>query len=910
MDELIGFRETFKALTDNHPFPWQERLYAEWFSKGKFPLSCNLPTGLGKTSVVAIWLIALANHWKIVPRRLVYVVNRRTVVDQTTNEVEKLRSNIQNTGLFYRLDQLCATHLRNGDAPLAISTLRGQFADNREWSSDPCRPAVIVGTVDMIGSRLLFSGYGVGFKAKPLHAGFLGQDVLLIHDEAHLEPAFQTLIESILDEQKKEPSPLGGKMQLKVMALSATSRRGDDTFGLTKDEITLPPNLPEPPTEPIHLVWQRLKAKKGLDFYDVKRGEVAKQIGILAQSRKSTGKAILVFVRTVNDVRIVQELLLNRKDGVANDQVQVLTGTVRGLERDRLAKEDPIFARFLLKTPPDGRTVYLICTAAGEVGIDISADIMVCDLTPLDSMIQRLGRVNRRGEGAAEIDVVYEVDPDSKQKDKRFENSRWKTLEILRQLPVCDWIKDRRDVSPISLANLNLSDEDRRAAFSPEPTILPTSDILFDAWALTTISPPLVGTLLPGRPPVEPYLHGISDWQAPETQVAWRKEVEVITPKLIDRYKPEDLLGDYPLKPHELLRDRSDRVFDELQRINERRKNTENALPVWIEENSGRVISTTLGELLAGEKKDAVNRIAFCRVLLPPAAGGLTDKGTLDGTADFDSNYKLGYDVADEWFEDNTKTNPRRFRIFNDDPKHSPPQGMRMVRPPLDIYPDDEDEPNNELIHPRFWHWYELPKGADDEGSKFAKEPVEWDNHTNQVTAIAMRIAAVLELPECLRDALKLAAKFHDLGKKREIWQRSIGNLNPFCWHAKSGTDPVAGKLWSSNDICPNYRHEFGSLMDVESEAEFVGLPDEMKDLVLHLIAAHHGRGRPLFPTDEVRDPEPKGKYMAEIAVEVPRRFSRLQRNYGRWGLAYLESLLRAADYAASANPSQTEPML
>ena len=42
------------------------------------------------------------------------------------------------------------------------------------------------------------------------------------------------------------------------------------------------------------------------------------------------------------------------------------------------------------------------------------------------------------------------------------------------------------------------------------------------------------------------------------------------------------------------------------------------------------------------------------------------------------------------------------------------------------------------------------------------------------------------------------------------------------------------------------------------------------------------------------------------LLAEIPRRFARLQRTYGRWGLAYLESLLRAADYAASAHPSQT----
>jgi CRISPR-associated helicase Cas3 len=156
MDKLIRFRDAFNELTGNRPFPWQEDLYMRWLSQGKFPSSCNLPTGLGKTSVVAIWLIALANHPEKMPRRLVYVVNRRTVVDQTTEEVLNYRRRIAELNDKDLLQRQLGS--------LAISTLRGQFADNREWSANPSRPAVIVGTVDMIGSRLLFSGYGVGFK--------------------------------------------------------------------------------------------------------------------------------------------------------------------------------------------------------------------------------------------------------------------------------------------------------------------------------------------------------------------------------------------------------------------------------------------------------------------------------------------------------------------------------------------------------------------------------------------------------------------------------------------------------------------------------------------------------------------------------------------------------------------------
>jgi CRISPR-associated endonuclease/helicase Cas3 len=74
-------------------FPWQWELYQR-FIAGNFPQSCNLPTGLGKTSVIHIWLLALAAAPTKVPRRLVYVVNRRTVVDQSTREAERLRERL------------------------------------------------------------------------------------------------------------------------------------------------------------------------------------------------------------------------------------------------------------------------------------------------------------------------------------------------------------------------------------------------------------------------------------------------------------------------------------------------------------------------------------------------------------------------------------------------------------------------------------------------------------------------------------------------------------------------------------------------------------------------------------------------------------------------------------------------
>src|SRR4051794_34524774 len=92
--DTLEFSTGFRHLTGNDPFPWQRALY-DHFVAGRFPASCNLPTGLGKTNVIAVWLIAVLNKPTRIPRRLVYVVNRRTVVDQTTTEVENIRTNLQ-----------------------------------------------------------------------------------------------------------------------------------------------------------------------------------------------------------------------------------------------------------------------------------------------------------------------------------------------------------------------------------------------------------------------------------------------------------------------------------------------------------------------------------------------------------------------------------------------------------------------------------------------------------------------------------------------------------------------------------------------------------------------------------------------------------------------------------------------
>ena len=865
--KAIKFRSAFETLTDNSPFPWQEALY-ERFVSDDIPSSCALPTGLGKTSVIAIWLIALANHPEKIPRRLVYVVNRRTVVDQATEEARGYGKQL--TGdLKQALSKLCAEAGKENDLPLAISTLRGQFADNREWSADPSRPAIIVGTVDMIGSRLLFSGYGIGFKSKPLHAGFLGQDVLLVHDEAHLEPAFQDLLVAIQKEQVRCKE----FRQFRVMELSATSR-GINVFGLTDKDRSNP------------VVKKRIQAKKTIHLHkndDEKK--LADELAKLALSHKDSNRAVIVFARTVETVEKIAERLRKEK---LQDRVEMLTGTLRGKERDELV-DKAVFRRFLPKAEAGGETVYLVCTSAGEVGVNISADHLVCDLSTFESMAQRFGRVNRFGDcDDTQIDVVHpgsfgKKDKDDKIKIDDLDVRRQKTLGLLREL--------KGDGSPDALSNLDPGE--RQAAFSPEPSTLATSDILFDAWALTSIR-----GKLPGRPLVEPYLHGLSDYEPPRTTIAWRSEVEKLTEAILNQNKlsAADVLDLYPLKPHEELSAPTfgrHKVFEQLEMISARDSKQEpnKRLSAWVIDPDGSVTIRSLENLVKKDKQNnPLIELGGRTVILPPSAGGFCG-GMLKGDEPFSE--AVEYDVADQWHADEAKTIKSRIRVWKDDEKT---RDMRLIRR-IDIASSGDDE-DAEVSS---WHWFTRPKAADDDGSKMAEIPIRWQHHTKDVEARAKRFADLLlkDYPD-LQQALVLAAGFHDLGKQRIKWQRSIGNPKPEDWYAKSG------KGWKSTETS-DYRHEFGSLLDVEDKPEFQNLSDDQKELVRHLLATHHGRGRPHFPPEEAFDHEPKGRNVAVIASKVPQRFARLQRKYGRWGLAYLESLLRAADHAASAAPSPVE---
>lgn len=212
---------------------------------------------------------------------------------------------------------------------------------------------------------------------------------------------------------------------------------------------------------------------------------------------------------------------------------------------------------------------------------------------------------------------------------------------------------------------------------------------------------------------------------------------------------------------------------------------------------------------------------------------------------------------------------------------------------------DLETESTTSPANGKTWLWLATPARTG-LGTLGSKAPIGLEHHVEDVVRETEQILKELKLPEKLKAAIRLAAKYHDEGKRRPLFQMMLGNRNfPDVLLAKSQT--------GTGRITETYRHEFGSLRDIEHHAEFNELEPHERDVVLHLIAAHHGRARPHFSADETFDPFALDRESMAVGTEVPRRFARLQRHYGRWGLAYLESLLRAADYAASAHPSSRE---
>lgn len=900
MPATADFERDFTRVFGLPPLAWQRRLFG-LFMAGEVPSALDLPTGLGKTSVMAIWLIARA-HGASLPRRLVYVVDRRVVVDQATSEAIKLREG------FEWLPHLKAALGLEG-RQLPISTLRGQFVDNREWLEDPAAPAIIIGTVDMIGSRLLFSGYGVSSKMRPYHAGLLGVDALIVLDEAHLVPPFERLLETIemgRDIFGPQASEVYNAIPpFKLLSLSATGgpRKGE-LFRLVDEDLSDP------------LVAKRLASKKVLAVASPVEAKLSVDLARQAWALSDDGKAHIRCLVYCNSRAVAEETYDTIKTFAAGDKkkaaisiaAELLVGARRVRERDDV-REWLEKNGFVAGSGSPHQPSFLIATSAGEVGIDLDADHMVCDLAPWERMVQRLGRVNRRGDGHARIIVIAGEEPKPKKPDSlTAEENRaliaYRTLQLIQSLPSQD---AGYDASPGALLGLKRRAEgdpglsDRiAAATTPAPLRPALTRPLVEAWAMTSLQTHT------GRPEVAPWLRGWVDEDEPQTVLVWRKFLPV---RREGGHASDKEMTDFfeAAPPHtseqletetwrvvEWLMDRASRLTQALgknETVSDDDDNPTNLSPLTKKDivvlalgSDDKLIKKYfLSDLVKSDQdKKRQDRLsdefAGATLILDARLAGLEqgilkkDAEALPSTADADEEWsqKIGVRV-----ERRSNLDPTDWR-FEDD--------FVTAR-------TEEGEPTEWLIVER------LKAANSSEDGRSISNPQSLAEHQSCATEKARIIASALGLrPDFVR-TLEIAARLHDEGKRALHWQRAFNAPRDAKRSGLSG--PLAKTRGPINQaLLDGYRHEFGSLSIIEDDLEFKTLSSNLQNLVLHIVAAHHGRARPVIETKSCDDAPPSA--LEARARDVALRFARLQKIWGPWGIAWWESLLRAADQQAS----------
>ena len=921
-----ALKAAFSALASRNgekltPFRWQMRLL-QLLLRGDIPSSVDLPTGLGKTSIMALWLIALA-HGANLPRRLVYIVDRRAVVDQASRFAEQLRENLPP-------DLAANLGLKKGGELLPISTLRGGLTDNRGWLEDPAKPAIIVGTIDMIGSRLLFEGYGVSRRMRPYHAGLLAIDVLYVLDEAHLCPPFEALLRQVEQNCQHE---LGGQSDntphsppFRLMSLSATGRNtnpvGGSTFRLDEEERHEP------------LVRQRMWATKRMQIEEIddpkslvpRMVEQAIELGA-----RDTPNRVLVYCnsrKTAVEVkgRIDKLCRQMRKEGALTTEhySELLVGERRVYERKEL--ECWLEAHGLLggsSTRPKV-PMFLIATSAGEVGIDLDADHLICDLVAYERVVQRLGRVNRRGgegrQAAVHMIAAPPSTPKASDSDEVLATLRQR-LAALRTLPRD--VDGYLDASSSAISDSKVNPENASAielATTPAPLYPRLTRPLMDAWSMTSLD------THEGRPEVAPWLRGWEDDEEPQTTVIWRKHLPHTR-----RGDQVDLSGSLatqffraaPVHGTEKLEAPSSRVFDWLlKRANNAQLSSRDHacfMPpheiaaivlnhaaeheAHLKLSQLRRLSVSAKSLSNREKREKelwkTRKLPGSLLIVDARLGGLTD-GMLDEKSKIAPSPSA--DADERWWSLREDTTSMRTR---------PTIGFRVE----ELTKDSDGEGLSHPVDEKEWRHAQTFETAysaagdvlgglailkhiehetDEESRSIASATQTLADHAMQAAECARDIATRLNLPKDEGNAIAIAAEMHDDGKAATRWQDAM--------NAPKGGRPYAKTKGGGNwRLLEGYRHEFGSLLKAEKKH----LPDDMRDLILHLIASHHGYARPIIRSDGCEDGPPS--LMESKAGEAALRFARLQKRYGPWGLAWREAILRAADQMASREFSRDQ---
>ncbi len=792
----MDFTSFFHLATDSRPYGYQVAL-----AERNWPEALIVPTGLGKTAGVALaWMYKRKRKDSQTPRRLVWCLPMRTLVEQTAANVSVWLRNLKGAG----------SDLEGCLLPDRPHVLMGGEVDD-EWIRHPEAPAILIGTQDILLSRALMRGYGVGRARWPVDFALLHSDAIWVFDEVQLMAAGAPT-SAQLEAFRRE---IGAWAACRSLWMSATLERDWlRTVDFEKHAAKL--DIQELTAADREHLEQRLAAPKALvpakttvASETTSRKGLAQYADALADeviAAHRPGKTTLVILNRVGRAQALYDAL-KRKDAPG---LLLVHSRFRPTERDEINKR--------LAERPDASGRIIVATQAVEAGVDITSAVMFTELAPWASLVQRFGRLNRGGEETNAQAFWIDITTDAGRTDNLALPYTSEELAAAR-----GYLQNLKDVSPRSL---QVFAHGSQGAWQ----VLRRKDLyqLFDT------DPDLTGFDVD----VSPYVRGADDT---DVRVFWRA------------------IADLKAGPQgeEARRPRRDEIC---------------AVPI------GQARSWLGKQKSSAFVWDWVEKgWTKCEQLWPGAVVLVDAKVG-------------GYDSI------------RGFDIESTDPV-SPVEVEDAVKAELDRFGDDPDT------------------------RKDLK--VELRDHLRDVRDEAGLLCMALEVQGAEAEAVVTAALWHDLGKAHEVFKARCG-LAP---HAEPSLAKTPDYNWRLK--CPPnrryFRHELASALAWLQH----GPQSEIHDLIAYLIAAHHGKVRmglralpdergpndderrfargvwdgdrlPAFSIDGLSIPE------TALALDVMElgggatgrswatRTLELLERYGPFRLAFLEALVRIADWRAS----------
>lgn len=907
---------------------WQRRAARE-LAEGAIWPALSAPTGTGKTTLIECFLFALAcvaqKPHRPLPLRLMWVIDRRSVVDDAFHHARSVAEAIhEGSGeitsiVRARLRALSADHIPRDEPPVQVRLWRGGLAGAAALEGPrtplvPVAPAVVCSTVDQIGSRLLFRGYGVSHRSRPMEAALVGTDNLVVLDEAHLSGPFCSTARAVIEAQDQRDL---ATRPLRVTEVSATHRaERSGAFRLTLEERSEPE------------IAKRLVARKWARLVPG-----ANQVRKLAsEARRLAGDGARVVGVVANTVASARETF---NALAAHGSALLFIGPCRPLERASLLERVPEREkRGDLEKP-----VFVVGTQTIEVGLDLDFDALVTACAPFSSLVQRFGRLDRAGD-LKETHAAILAPPKTCHVYGETTNETWDWLnedsrrsnldfgpdgaeKLLAQDPP---VRDAQPTAPIlgpwhieylmqtshdpvpspevsvflhgeralELADVQIA---WRADLHPPPDDAPASEAWVETqWApRVRLRPPHAGEL------VSLPLPAVRRWLAQEAQV------EVADVESLGEAKGTDCQGRVVLRVPP--RDPGGAVHPEPVYATKLAPGDVIVVPAvyagcdefgWAPDSQEPV--TDLGNLSAGRPRILIAPELRASKPLRAACADALDLLDRDELSEAEA-FETVVDEARRWLEEGAgyRANSEAKRAAAELAGVLDRRGRALACPATHA---SSGEPGLLLIPQR---------------SKSSRRTgqVSYNKHVRAVERRAASFAELLAMPAEIVETVRFAARYHDAGKldpRFQVWLNdgmAADPDEPLAKSGRSGNDPRSDAARTAAGWPHRKLHEAIS-------AALAGRVDHWpagvdRDLLLHLIATHHGDGRPFRLS--VPDPEPvevravvEGQAITlgsdeEVSWhEHAHRFVALTDRFGAWGLAALESILVLADRSVSAD--------